>query len=197
MAQAGRINHPTADPSLPSFVHPALADVLPDLELVRDCWDLLRDAKKKYLPKEVREPQRAYEGRVMRSNYPSFYRDGVIGFAGALSRWSLRSAPASFEAAQNNVDGEGTSLKAFLMQADSLVRRLCRRASVTTFGGNSARRAMNLPSSYPEGTCMPKAVSSRTFSATQLSTRNSRASPLRAELAFATHRSTIRSELNA
>ncbi len=123
MAQAGRINHPTADPSLPSFVHPALADVLPDLELVRDCWDLLRGAKKKYLPMEIREPRRAYEGRVTRSSYPSFYRDGLIGFAGALSRWSLRSAPASFEAAQNNVDGEGTSLKAFWMHADALVLR--------------------------------------------------------------------------
>ena len=123
MAQAGKVNHPTNDPSLPSFVHPALQEVQDDLEMVRDCWELLRGAKKKYLPRELKEPPRAYEGRVMRSNYPSFYRDGLIGFTGALSRWTLRAAPASFEAAQNNIDGEGTSLKAFLMQADSLVLR--------------------------------------------------------------------------
>ena len=123
VAQAGKIDHPTDDPSLPSFVHPGLKEVTADLEMVRDCWDLLREAKAKYLPKEPKEPQRAYQGRVMRSKYPAFYRDGVVGFAGALSRWSLRSAPTSFEAAQDNIDGEGTSLKAFLLLADALVLR--------------------------------------------------------------------------
>lgn len=123
MAQAGKIDHPTDDPSLPSFVHPGLKEVAEDLEMVRDCWDLLRGAKAKYLPKEPKEPQRAYQGRVMRSKYPAFYRDGVIGFAGALSRWSLRSAPKTFEDAKDNIDGEGTSLKAFWLLADALVLR--------------------------------------------------------------------------
>ena len=123
MAQAEKISHPTDDPNLPSYVHPGLREVAGDLEMVRDCWDLLRDARAKYLPKEPKEPQRAYTGRVMRSKYPSFYRDGVIGFAGALSRWSLRSAPQSFEKVQDNIDGEGTSLKAFLLLADALVLR--------------------------------------------------------------------------
>ncbi len=104
-------------------MHPGLEEVAADLEMVRDCWDLLRGVKAKYLPQEQKEPQRAYKGRVMRSKYPSFYRDGIIGFAGALSRWSLRSAPLSFEEAQDNIDGQGTSLKAFTLQADALVLR--------------------------------------------------------------------------
>lgn len=123
VAGAQKIVHPSGDPSLPSFVHPALAEVSKDLELVRDCWELLHDAKEKYLPRELAEPLKAYQGRVTRSKYPSFFRDGIVGFAGALSRWTIRSAPNGFLESQNDIDGNGKSLKAFTMLADQLVLR--------------------------------------------------------------------------
>jgi hypothetical protein len=77
-------------------------------------------AKKKHLPKEPGEPSRAYENRVMRSSYPSFYRDGIIAFSGILSRYELRKAPDSFVRAVQNIDGKGNSLKKWGMTVSSL-----------------------------------------------------------------------------
>lgn len=85
------ISHPTNVGSLPSFRHPALEEVYRELDLVADCWELLRgEAKERHLPKEEGEPKKAYQARVRRSSYPSFYRDGIGAFAGVLSRYELR-----------------------------------------------------------------------------------------------------------
>jgi hypothetical protein len=113
-----RLNHPTNDPALPSFVHPLLLEAMDDLEIVLDCWNGLKGAKKKYLPKESREPKTAYEGRLMRSSFNSFFRDAINAFAGVLSRYELNDAPASFQQHLNNIDGQGNSLRSFLMKSD-------------------------------------------------------------------------------
>ena len=117
------ISHPTKDRSLPSFVHPALADVSEELQLVNDCWELLRNGKEPYLPKEPKEPPRAYKNRLLRSSYPSFYRDAIIAYAGALSRFELRDAPDLLRANQSNIDSDGNSLKAYWMMADAMSLR--------------------------------------------------------------------------
>lgn len=116
-----KITHPASDPALPSFVHPILADVQDDLKLTQDCWDLLRRAKERHLPKEPKEPRTAYAARVMRSSYPSFFRDAVISYAGALSRFELRDPPPLLLENASSIDAAGNSLKAFWMMADANV----------------------------------------------------------------------------
>lgn len=111
--------------NLPSFIHPRLKEVTKDLELVEDCWDQLRtvEAQKKHLPRERGEPLDAYEMRIKRSSYPSFFRDGIDAFAGSLSRFELRNAPKNLIDAQNDIDGKGNSLKAWFMAVDSMLMR--------------------------------------------------------------------------
>ena len=119
-----QITHPTDKGDLPSFRHPKLAEVASDLDLVADCWDLLRgDAKKRHLPKEAGEPKEAYVDRVRRSSYPSFFRDGVSSFAGVLSRYQLRGVQKGLQDAAQDIDGEGNSLKAWGMAVDAMVLR--------------------------------------------------------------------------
>jgi len=119
-----KLSHPTTRAELPSFHHPRLRGLLPQLELVADCWDLLEgDAKRRHLPKEAGEPRQAYENRLKRSSYPSFFRDGIHSFAGVLSRYSLRGAPKGLEQAAMDIDGQGNSLRKWGMQADALVLR--------------------------------------------------------------------------
>jgi hypothetical protein len=118
-----RLNHPSNNQDLPSFVHPVLADVAEDLEVVLDCWNGLKGVKEKHLPKEVREPKRAYEARLMRTCFNSFYRDAINAFAGVLSRYQMVDPPASMLAAVNNIDGQGNSLRSFLMKADAWTLR--------------------------------------------------------------------------
>lgn len=113
----------SSDPNLPSYVHPVLAEVESDLALVGDCWNLLRDRKEAYLPKEVKEPPRAYAGRVMRSSYPSFFRDAIIAFAGALTRFELRNPPPLLAQHLGDVDRSRNSLKAFMAIADAYALR--------------------------------------------------------------------------
>ncbi len=119
-----QISHPTTNGDLPSFRHPKLVEVQDELALVADCWELLRGkAKERHLPKEHGEPRDAYQNRVRRSSYPSFLKDGINAFAGVLSRYELRGAPKSLLDAQVDINGEGDSLKAWGMVADSLVMR--------------------------------------------------------------------------
>lgn len=128
-----RLDHPTNDPKLPSYVGPALRRVQADLEVTRDCWNLLRDpaaAKgqedallRRYLPKEPREPPEAYRVRLAYSRYPSFFPDAIRSFSGVLSRFQLASPPPTLEAAASNIDRQGNSLKALLTAADQGVMR--------------------------------------------------------------------------
>ena len=122
--QQQQISHPTTKGDLPSFHHPSLREVLGDLDLAADCWDLLRgEAKKRHLLKEAGEPMAAYKARVQRSSYPSFFRDGVSAFAGVLSRYELRGVQQGLLDAQSDIDGEGNSLKAWGLSTDAIALR--------------------------------------------------------------------------
>lgn len=119
-----RINHPTNLGDLPSFQHPKLVEVIKELDLVQDCWNLLRgDAKKTHLPKEPGEPNEAYDNRIRRSSYPSFFTLGIAAFTGVLARYELRGAPPSLMDSLQDIDGEGNSLKKWGMNTDALVLR--------------------------------------------------------------------------
>lgn len=119
-----KISHDTKDGSLPSFHHPKLRDVLPKLDLVHDCWNLLEDGgRQRHLPQEPAEPLEAYKLRVLRSSYPAFYRRAIAAFAAALSRYKLKGAPTSLEDSQSDIDGAGNSLLKWGIGVDELVMR--------------------------------------------------------------------------
>jgi hypothetical protein len=120
-----RSDHPGTDPKLPSFQHPILREHADDLQRAYDAWYCLKDGetKKKYLPKEPAEPPAAYTGRLGRAVFSDFFKAGIEGFAGVLSRSELRDPPASFAKAQDNVDLEGNSLQAFWLTVDALCLR--------------------------------------------------------------------------
>lgn len=118
-----QINHPTTDAALPSFHRAELLEVSRELQQVYDCWSLLRDRKTHYLPKEVKEPDLAYKGRVARAVYSSFFKDAIRSFAGKLSKFNLTDAPQSLDLASHDVDRLGSDLVMFLSEADCLVMR--------------------------------------------------------------------------
>ena len=49
---------------MPWPLHPALAALLPRLDLVQDCWQLLDGRRAHYLPRGEREPESAYRRRL-------------------------------------------------------------------------------------------------------------------------------------
>lgn len=123
---------PSNNPKLVSYQRPELAAISSQLQRASDCWELLprdhgenvtKSCRAKYLPQEVAEPFDAYTGRLARSSYPSIYRDAIRSFAGLLSRFQLIEPPASLEAAENDVDMRGSSLRRFLSDVDQLVLR--------------------------------------------------------------------------
>ena len=118
-------SHPGTDPKLPSFQHPVLKEHQEDLARAYDAWHCLKgdEIKRKYLPPEPAEPPTAYEGRLGRAVFSDFFRAGLEGFAGVLSRSELKDPPPTFEAATDNVDLEGNSLEAFWLTVDPLCLR--------------------------------------------------------------------------
>lgn len=118
-----KLDHPTDDPSLPSYRHPALRELAEDLERAFDAYHCLRGAKEKYLPAEPAEPPEAYKARLGRSVFTDFFRDSIHAFAGVLSKFALKDPPQTLEAAAANIDLEGNSLAAWWMQADTLMLR--------------------------------------------------------------------------
>ena len=120
-------SHPGTDPKLPSFQHPVLKEHKEDLERAYDAWYCLKgngdDVKRKYLPPEPAEPPDAYVGRLGRAVFSDFFRAGLEGFAGVLSRSELKDPPPTFEANKDNVDLEGNSLEAFWLTVDPLCLR--------------------------------------------------------------------------
>ena len=118
-----KLDHPTDDASLPSYRHPVLRELSEDLERAFDCFHMLRGVKQKYLPQEPKEPDNAYKARLNRSVFADFFRGSIVAFAGVLSKFTLRNPPESLEAAADNIDMEGHSIKAFLQRADELMLR--------------------------------------------------------------------------
>ncbi len=109
---------------LPPFpLRPTLAALLPRLDLIQDCWDLLADRKEHYLPRGEREPESAYRRRVEAALPSGFFRDALRTFAGMLASSHWRELPASLNAVISDVDGRGTDLGVFLERADVLVLR--------------------------------------------------------------------------
>lgn len=122
---------PSNNPKLVSYCRPELQAIRPQLKRAQDCWDLLprdgdsieRSVRAAYLPQERGEPLDAYSGRLGRSSYPSTYRDSIRSFAGLLSRFQLTDSPSTLDAAQNDVDMRGSSLRRFLTEVDQYVLR--------------------------------------------------------------------------
>jgi hypothetical protein len=110
-------------PNLPTWKHPVLRDIEPDLRLLADCWSGLRGAEASYLPQEVREPDKAYRSRLSRATYVPSFRKAVEAMAGILSQYTLTDLPASLESQLDDVDQLGNSLTAFMAQADALAMR--------------------------------------------------------------------------
>ncbi|WP_254935716.1 MULTISPECIES: DUF4055 domain-containing protein [unclassified Cyanobium] len=108
---------------LPWPLHPTLAALLPRLELIQDCWDLLAGRKEHYLPRGEREPESAYRRRLEGALPSGFFRDALRTFAGMLASSHWRELPASLQAVISDVDGRGTDLGVFLERADVLVLR--------------------------------------------------------------------------
>jgi hypothetical protein len=118
-----KLDHPITDPKLPSFMHRTLRGLREDLQRAEDVYCCLRGVKDRYLPQEPEEPQQAYQGRLQRSVFSDFFRFSIQGFAGVLSKFSLINPPATFEAAQQNIDGEGSDLKTWFDGADTFALR--------------------------------------------------------------------------
>ena len=100
-----------------------VADLAEDLQVAHDCWTFLRGVEKEYLPQEEAEPAEAYAGRLGRAVFTDFFRSGIEGFAGVLSRFTLKDEPGTVTRSTDNIDMEGNSIKAFFMAADALVLR--------------------------------------------------------------------------
>ena len=109
--------------SFPWPLHPSLAVLLPRLQLVQDCWQLLAGRREQYLPRGEREPEAAYRRRVEAALPSGFFRDALRTFAGMLASSHWRELPASLQAVISDVDGCGTDLGVFLEAADLLVLR--------------------------------------------------------------------------
>lgn len=110
-------------PETPVPIHPSLLAILPRLQLVHDCWDLLNNQKEYYLPRGEREPDSAYKRRIDAALPSGFFRDALRTFAGMLTASHWRELPPSLQAVVSDVDGLGTDLGVFLERADLLVLR--------------------------------------------------------------------------
>ncbi len=115
--------HPSDDPSLPSYQHPALRELAVDLRRAYDAYHCLRGRKADYLPKEPAEPDEAYAARLDRAVFSGFFSQSIHAFAGVLSKFQLHNPPATFEAAESNIDLEGNSLTAWFQEVDALMLR--------------------------------------------------------------------------
>jgi hypothetical protein len=115
---------PSADKSLPCFLHPLYLRVWNDLQLVQDVWDELKGCKAKYLPQEEAEPPKAYENRLGRSQFDSRFAPAIKAHAGLLSDFTLSDDVAeSIKLNQSNIDQQGNDLETFLAELDEMVLR--------------------------------------------------------------------------
>jgi len=123
-----KIEHPQDDPGLVSYHRPELRQILPELELTLDCWNLLSTSgrgkeKSKYLPKDPGEYQDEYLPRLERATYTPIFRDAIRGYAGLLGRFQLAFPPPSLVQAEFDVDRQGSSIYSFWNHGDELALR--------------------------------------------------------------------------
>lgn len=147
-----KIDHPTDDVTLPSYHHPTLRAVEPQLQKAYHVWTGLtgkeindRLVKETYLPQEPREPPDAYKARLRRSVFCYFFREAISGLAGVLNSFTLASPPRTMEAKLSNIDSKGNSLKTWLLDANSLMFRdgaLCIQVEMPINDAQNNRDAM-------------------------------------------------------
>jgi len=116
------------EPQAPTPLHPQLLALLPRLQLVGDCWNLLAepdgsDRREHYLSRGEREPEGAYHRRLEAALPSGFFRDALRTFAGMLASSHWCELPPSLQAVISDVDGRGTDLGVFLERADLLELR--------------------------------------------------------------------------
>lgn len=115
---------PTNEPGLPSFLEQEYRDIEPDLQLVLDCWNSLKDHKALYLPQEEYEPSRAYQNRLDRTRFDNRFEPAIKGHAGLLSDFQLtEDCPDSLRQAVENIDLQGNDLTVIFQQLDEMLLR--------------------------------------------------------------------------
>lgn len=126
---------PTDDPDLPSYESEAYRQQKPLLNFLLDmfdgsnCWknaeQITDKAKaKRYLPQWAMEPDDAYKGRVMRTEFSNFFAPAVKGFPGFLS--DIKNVDTLYPGLvehEQNIDLQGNNLISFCWQADLKVVR--------------------------------------------------------------------------
>lgn len=119
------VSHPIDDPELISYVRPELRAIQPELDRVKDCFELMRGDKIKgrYLAQEYGEPDEAYAARLNRATYTPVFRDAIRAFAGLLGNYQEKDLPSTLEENLENVDMMGSSLAKFLNDLDQMVLR--------------------------------------------------------------------------
>jgi hypothetical protein len=111
-------SHPTTDKNLPSYQHPAYVDMQPELDLIANLWNDLKDCKARYLPQENAEPARAYQNRLTRTQFDNRFNSAIAGFAGLLSAIDFTDeVPQSIRDAEKNIDLQGNDSTTFWTEA--------------------------------------------------------------------------------
>jgi len=98
---------PCFSPQNSGPIHPSLLAILPRLQLVHDCWDLLNNQKEYYLPRGELEPDSAYKRRIDAALPSGFFRDALRTFEGMITASHWRELPPSLQAVVSDVDGLG------------------------------------------------------------------------------------------
>ena len=113
------IKPPVDNPNLPSFLKADLKNTLPELELMADCWDSLKDKKKSYIPREHAEPPLAWQERVDSVTYIPSPTKAIKSYVGLLGQLRAVDLPPSLQANIRNVDQNGTDFISFLSGVDA------------------------------------------------------------------------------
>jgi hypothetical protein len=109
----------------PDWIHPDLADIQAELDLVGELWDGLRHGTiKKHIIQESTEPDLDYKNRVAQTEFDNLFTPTITGYSGLLSNFKLsEDVAASITQNIDNVDGQGSNLKVFLTDGDNAVLR--------------------------------------------------------------------------
>lgn len=107
----------------PNYKHPHYTKMEPQLKLMADTYDGLRDCKEEYLQKAESEPAQAYSQRVQRAVFNNKVKPSIDSNAGLLSAFQMENLPASIEESLENLDQMGSNSQAFFRECDTLALR--------------------------------------------------------------------------